>query len=445
MKVFAALCIAAAVGIGLGAGENFAQGQGATSKRPILSQLDQETQSLYQDIARSLVRIEANQSPLAVLDPYNLKPDFQAWQQKHDQRGRDGRSGGAVRSGGGGPGGGGGQAANSLPPPQGSPAGRGPGGGGRGGFGGPDDLYRQVGAFLSDQADKTTDPNMAEIYRGLALKLAVSRSGRRGEMTAVLLDDAGHILVLTGLLREASTEPLDVTLSDGSKTTATFIGGDLYGEYSILQLARKGSTVPIHWGAKPAPGQMLMPVSAAEGSAGSFVRPDRQGRLSLTGDDRGADFMFNVDGELCMITSGASGWTGDRQSLGSNRMQREIGYIETGGAGGKATDIEPRSLGITFSPLNEKQAKALEHQLAGRRAINITGVESGSLAAKAGLKKDDVLVSIDNRPISDLVSPDARQLPEMLQLRADLATRDGQIALGIIRGDQEQTLQMPLK
>jgi hypothetical protein len=237
-------------------------------------------------------------------------------------------------------------------------------------------------------------------------------------------------------------------LPDGTKTTAGFVGSNLYGEYSILQLAHKNGLTLIKWGPVPAPGQMLMPISASEGNPGAFVRPDRQGRFSLYGEDRGPALLFNVDGELTTLASAASGWTGDRQMLTAPRMEREIAYIKSG-PDGKPADIEPRSLGLGFdalSSLPKSRTAALEARLSGRSAVVVTSVDAGSLADMAKLQAGDVILSIDSRPISELVSREGRQQsPEMLQLRADLTTRTGSIAINIIRGDQEQTVSMPLR
>ena len=442
MKAIGLLCLIVGLGVS-GATMSLGQSapQGGQPRRPILSELDRETQSLYQDISKSLVRVEVTQNPVAVLEPYNLKGEFDVWRKNREDANR-GRDAGRPSRGPAGAGG-------NPPPAQAGPgpiAARGGGGPGRGGFG-PGDMYGQLSNFLIEKANKSTDdPARGDVYRGLAVKVQISRSGYRGIMSAVVLDADGHILLPTGLLREATTS-VDVTLPDGTQTTASFVGSNLYGEYSILQLAQKNGLTPIKWGPVPAPGQMLMPVSVGEGNPGSFVRPDRQGRFSLYGEDRSPALLFNIDGELTTLASAASGWTGDRQMLTAPRLEREIAYIKSG-PDGKPTDIEPRSLGLGFdalSSLPSARATALAAKLSGRSAVVVTGVDTGSLADKAKLQVGDVILSIDSRPISELVSREGRQSPEMLQLRADLTTRTGSIAIAIIRGDQEQTVSMPLR
>jgi hypothetical protein len=427
--------------------------------------LDNAFQEMYRSATGSMVRVNVTQSARAVLDNELMK-QFEEWRRDNDQAGGGGR-GGRGGGGGGGPGGGGGRGNPAGTRPDGRDGGnngQGPGGSGGGGGPGPgfgggggrgpggfnqQSMTNQVTNFLrykSEQLDKNAkspaEKQEVARLRGLVLRLELNRNGFQGEMSAILLDNQGHALLLTGLLREAHPDPFTVTLPGGIETTARYTGGSLYGGFTILTLANSGNVKPAAWARKRlVPGQLLLSISAGQGVATPVLAASRQSsgnleeHIALAPDERGGGFFFDSSGNLALAMAGGA-WPSDRRPLFGERFERDLAYILGSGPDGKpGRDIEPRSLGLAFAA----------DRNANRRGVVVTSVDPKSLASDSGLRKDDIVVSIDGKPVTELVAPDARPLAGLIQLQLDLATRTGTVPLVIIRGEKEQTLQMTLK
>ena len=451
VKPLLALCVA--VGI-------FSGALGVRAQN--LAALDAELENLQKTITASLVRVNVTQSAASVLNNRpNLKQEFDDLRKNPpvpatipgggDRGGRGGRDFG--RGGGGGGGGGRGD---------GGPNGQGGFGGGRGGFGGGPGgpgggpggggpggggLTQAVRTFLLDKAGQLeraggrANFEEAAALRGLALRAELNRNGFQGEMSAVVFDQQGHALLLTGLLREAHQAPAEtmkITLPDGTSAKGSFVGSNLYNNYSVIKVEGAKALVPAKWSAKRlGPGRLLVATAAGSGVSSLLVAAAKPGvtfgpeHLALPTEDRAGVFLFGVDGEIAAVSTQGGGW-GERNALGSARMQREIEYILR-----ENKDIEPRALGLRF--------EVVPSTATSPRMVKVSDIMPRSLMAEAGVKKGDLLVSLDGRPMAELVSPDNRETLAMLQLKVDLVTRPGPVPLVVQREGKEQSLSMPLK
>jgi hypothetical protein len=429
---------AAPVGIPLpdGVGAAASGMPGFSSMNPTLAQFSEATASLYNQISASLVRVRLDQSPASLLPPPLLR-EFQEW-RRSQAGGEDGGGGsGGGPAGGGGFGGrrGGGQGGGMGFGGRGDRGGRrgfGGMGGGNGGAGngnGDDGGARGGGAasivrFIEQKVATLgdSDPDQAANLRGLLFRIAAVRNGITGELYGVVIDGKGTTIVLTGLLREAQQDALRVTAPDGSEITAKFVGAYPSRGYSIIQLDKPGLARPVAMAAgRPAAGSLLMSIIASDGAAGWVVAPAKLGkrpaddRIALfASDDRGGAFVFDTQGRLAALAWG-------RFALPMDDLRQNIQWIVD-----NRRDIVPRQLGVRYSLVPAGRP--------GREAARVDAVAPGSLAEKAGLKKGDVVISIDRRPIA--------QLP---QIQVDLATRSGMVPMGIQRDGKDLTLEMPLE
>jgi len=444
--------LAAALGGAAAANAQSAQvpAPGTGGSLPTLSAIRNEIHELYQLSSASLMRVDVQQSSAGVLTPA-LREEFDRWMKDLPSEppafnrsrgdgpgGRDGQ--GRDRGGmGGGRGG--------RPDGMGGPR----GGGGGGGPMGPGGLnWNLVRAFLSDRADKADSAGRtdeAATLRGMAVSVSLYRNGFQGEVSAVLLTKDGYAMLPVGLLRAAHQEnsTITATLPDGSKVPAKFVGTNLISGYTIIKLEKWQGIKPAAIAMQNiAPGDLLLFITAGQGQSGLLVAPGKPGavsvdRLAVPAEERSGTFLFDVSGDMAAFVSGGS-WNGGRQAFSSERLKREFNYILR-----EHKDIEQRALGVTYKPLLPADATKIEAVLAGRRAVQVTKIQEKTLAANSGLKPDDLLLSIDGRPIGDFVAPDGKMpLPELIHLQADLATRKGTLPLGIIRGDKEQTIDVPL-
>lgn len=407
-----------------------------------VQQFSQATSQLYGRIQGSLVRIHIDQSPSAFLPPSMLR-EFQEWRRNQtntdegDNRGegRQDRGGGGGRRGGGG-GGGQGWNGGNMPDARGGRRGfpgGGPAGGGGGGGGAEDVPARGipqanpllVHRFIEQKANTLADkdPNQAASLRGLLFRIDAVRAGVTGDLYGVVIDDKGTVIVLTALLREAQPEALRVTAPDGSDTTAKFVGSHASRGYTIIQLDKAGVTTPAAFAdGRPAAGSLLLAVGASNGATGWMVAPAKFGKrpaderiAMFAGDNQGGTFLFDTRGRLVAL-----GW--GRFALPMEDLNRDIQWIVE-----NRKDVTPLQLGVRYSlvPFGPPRNP--------RDAAKVNAVQPGSLAEQAGLQKDDIVVSIDKRPLN--------QLP---QIQMDLATRSGSVPMGIVRDGKELTLEMKL-
>ncbi len=420
-----------------------------------LNETSKELRHLYQLACQSLVRVNVTQGPAAGILTPSLRAEFDDWRSKQpgDGSGRGGmrnadgsrpsRSTGRGDSQGG---------KNDGFVGRGGP---GPGRGGPGGNG-PGTGSQLVHSFLLQRANElekadafANDKEIAQL-RGMALRIDLNSKGYQGDLSAILLDKEGHAILPTGLLRESHQDtPFQVTLPDGSETTASFIGVNPYGGYTIIQINKTTGLRPMPWAhQRVVPGDMLVSVSSAQAPPALVMAPGRPDfpiidHFSLSSDDHGGAYLFDTNGELAAVAVAGANWSSDRQAFAAQRLRREVDYIIKTG-----TDISIKPLGIRFDALNAGRAAQLAKILGNRRGVRVTSVDAGSLAGKAGLKTDDVILAIDNRLISTFVSNDRQPLAELIQFQVDLFTRTGNIPLDIIRtgpdGDHEITLQMSL-
>jgi len=418
-----------------------ARGQQDFAPGATLSALTADLERLNGKISEGLVRVNVTESAASVLDSVMLKADFEQWVKTNGNSiDADRNSGGRGRGGGGGP------------PGPGAPGGF--GGRGPDRSGGPVNLASQVRTFLmiqADQQDKAGRTTEAAQLRGLALRVEINRGVFQGDMSAMMLDDNGHALLLTGLLREAHTgsaKPIDVTLPDGSKTTASFVGSNLTNNYSVIKLDKSNGAKRLRFASKKiVPGQLLVSRSVGPGAAALVMASGRPGetfsedRLILATEDRSGTVMFNIDGEMTSVVTSGGVFGPERFALSASRLQREINFMIRDGK-----DIEPRELGVQFAKPGESQSSTTTNP--GRRRVmelRITDVKAKSLADAAGLKKGDVIESIDGQPVSELVNEQGLGFPRLRELQTDFATRTDDVPLEIVRDGKDVKLTMPLK
>jgi S1-C subfamily serine protease len=461
VRAYRLLRLLVAAGILTGASFLCAQAQPSPGPVSSLAAQDEEYQRLYQQINSSVVRVTVTQSALAIVKNEGLSDKFDAWQKTNDRggRGRGGPGGGGAMMGGDGRGSAS-TTTSSQPRPDGAttpggfgrgnpgggggPGGPGFGGGGRGGGGGPGSISSQVRNFFRDQADlaqKAGNLDQAARYRGLALRVQVNPAGLQGEMLAAILDNEGHALLLGGVFKEAQlppAPPMKVLAPDGTPGEATFVGANLYAGFTVIKLNNVKGLAPASWSAgKLKVGQTLLPVTSGQSFVATVHVRSRFGEAfsedRLPADEqsnprfeRYGAFLFDIRGNLAAVVTTGGGWAGERFALSATRLQRDIAYILK-----ENKDIEPRALGVTFTAKN--------------RDVQVSAVTAGSLAAQAQLKVGDILLSIDGRPMFELVTADGNALPGLIQLQVDLVTRTGNVPLVIVRDGKQLTLQMPLQ
>jgi S1-C subfamily serine protease len=392
-----------------------------------LGELSKASQSLYKKISASLVRVKI-ESSVGGGAPAHLIKEFEEWRQKQGAGpGRRERAERAER----------GErpdrraepspAVTSMPA---RPVGAGP------------------AAFRKFLEQKLKDAPDAESQARIRAVLArMENAGGRGggglgavqsiETTGVVIDDQGHTLVAWGFGASAAREnaAIRVTTSDGTEVGAKYVGAHIGRGMAVIKLDSPGIAIPLTLAdGRPAGGEMLMCMNARQGSLGWIAAPGQNParahpvshratdeRFPVFGsDERGGTYLFNTSGELAAVGM-------ERYAVPIEVFKDDIKWIIKNGR-----DISPRRLGVKYDPVSPDMRKSLP-ALADKPAVLVKEVAPNSPADKAGLKKGDILVTIDD--VSVALFP---------QIQVDLASRHGTVVMGIIRGGQEKTLDMPL-
>ncbi len=319
----------------------------------------------------------------------------------------------------------------------------------------------------TDAVDWTS---VAKAVSPSVVSIQVQSSNGGGEGSGVILDDKGHILtnnhVATGAGNQAS---IQVTLADGRVfQDVTVVGLDPATDLAVLQIATPPSDlVPVTLGNSDdvTVGQPVMAVGNPLGlpdtvttgivsatdrpvtTAGESTNPFQQGRAAAEPVVTNAiqtDAAVNPGNSGGALVDAAGQLVGIPSSIASTASGQGSG--------------QPGSIGVGFAiPVNEAHRIAQElistgtatHAWLGvsltdgagtadgttREGAVVASVTAGTPAAKAGLRADDVVVSVNGENVSG-----AESLTAQIRERAP----GDDVKLGVIRGGQSSEVSVTL-
>ena len=272
---------------------------------------------------------------------------------------------------------------------------------------------------------------------------------RVGMGSGVIVSEDGYIITNNHVIENATT--IEVTTNDNKTYEAELLGSDEVSDIAVLKIKRKESFPYIRFAdsdqtrigewvlAVGNPFNLTSTVTAGIISAKSrdlndydsknqsFIQTDA---AVNSGNSGGA--LVNTDGDLIgintAITSGTGGFVGYSFAVPSN-VARKIfeDIIEYG-------NVQKGLLGVTGFGLNSRSAKELNINLTEGFYINDVQADMG--AAKSGIKKGDVIVSLDNI-----------QIVKFSDLSGYLSTKrpGDNISVGIIRDNNKINLNVILE
>ena len=221
----------------------------------------------------------------------------------------------------------------------------------------------------------------------------------------MLLDEAGHILVPLYVEREAVGDGVvRVAWQDGEVVDAKFIGSDRQTNLTLLQV-KKTDGKPVRLAAeRPADGSLVL----------SLAPGDASGRLALwNGGQQEYGIIFTTDGRAAGIARYGQFLGGSACRLIADQLVR-FGSVRRATLGVIITEIRKDD------PLREQLPV-----LGARTAMRVDEVIPGSTADKAGLKQGDLLLALAGEAVSDIPS-----------LAAAIAARSGETELQVLRGTE---------
>jgi Do/DeqQ family serine protease len=282
--------------------------------------------------------------------------------------------------------------------------------------------------------------------RGLAPDLRPRREGGLG--SGVIVSADGYLLTNNHVVDGA--EHVRVELADKRSFVAKVVGTDAPSDLAVLKIDARGLPV-VPFGSSEAlrVGDVVLafgnPLGIGQTVTMGIV--SAKGRATRAGDGSFEDFLqtdapinqgnsggalVNTAGALVGINSEILSPSGGNIGIGfaipSQMAENVMGQLIKDGR------VHRGQLGVAVQNVTSDVARSLG--LADVRGALVSSVSDGSPAAKAGLERGDVIVSVDGEPVSD---------GNTLRNRVAATAPGTSLALGVLRNGESKTLRVTLR
>ncbi|MGB7158273.1 MAG: PDZ domain-containing protein [Tepidisphaeraceae bacterium] len=360
---------------------------GAQTTRPALSQLDAEMRALYADVAAGTVRVRLPAPAVARLMGPEDHP-LNKWREQLDAR--------VLRK------------LEELPTSQ--PGDK------RIYLGDPRGLIQGDGDFdlVTVVPDGPKSITYLDDIDGSRMVAVWPRELGRVDFVGIVLNDAGHVAIPAYVApEELGDRPVRVTAGQ-EQLAATFVGSDRQTNVTVFKLAKPaGKPLPLAAG-KPALGSLVLVLS-----------PTRTGaKLALWtgGQDDNAIIINVADGTV-------AGFARPGQMLACKGIKPVTDQIIQHGK------VKRAQLGVMIVQVQPNDPIRQEVALLGARpALRVGRIFPATAAESAGLKVDDLIMSLGDQPVDDLMS-----------FAAAISSHNGPTELKIIRDGKETTVTVNLE
>jgi serine protease Do len=266
-----------------------------------------------------------------------------------------------------------------------------------------------------------------------------------GEGSGFFISPDGYAVTNNHVVNHASS--VQVTTDDGTIYTAKVIGTDPKTDLALIKVDSKNVFPYVQFAShRPKVGDWVVAVGNPFGLGGTVTA----GIVSAQGRDIGAgpyDDYVQIDAPINKGNSGGPAFDVDGNVIGVNTAI----YSPSGGSVGIGFDIPADTakmvvaelkkdghvtrgwLGVQIQPVTAGIADSLGLKKA--EGAMVDEPQSGSPAAKAGIKSGDVITAVNGTPVKD-----ARDLARTIGMLAP----DSAVKLDIVRQGEQQTVSLTL-
>ena len=269
----------------------------------------------------------------------------------------------------------------------------------------------------------------------------------RGLGSGVVVSSDGYLLTNHHVINNASD--IRVEFADGRTFTAKLVGSDQASDLALLKI-EAANLRPLTLGDSDAVqvGDIVLAVGNPLGIGQTVTSGivSAKGRSTGVGDGSYEDFLqtdapinhgnsggalVNTKGELVginsQILSVSEGNIGIGFAIPANMARHVMDELRTEGR------VRRAQLGVTVQPVTSDMAASLG--LSEARGAIVSSVESGSAAERAGIKRGDVIVSFNDKPVTEF---------NALRNRVAETKPGSNASVGILRDGSEKTLTVKL-
>jgi S1-C subfamily serine protease len=233
-----------------------------------------------------------------------------------------------------------------------------------------------------------------------------------GAGSGVVITPDGYVLTNSHVVHDASR--LDVTLADGREFAAQLVGDDPATDLAVVRIAANGlPTAELGDSDRLRPGQLVVAIGnpfgyqttvtsgvvsalgrSLRGQSGRPIENVIQTDTALNPGNSGGPLVDSRGRVVGINTAIVSGAQGICFAVPVNTARWVAGLLI------KEGQIRRAYLGITGEtrPIHVRIAR--EHGLAKPSGVGVAQIAAGSPAATAGLRERDVIVALDDQPVS---------------------------------------------
>jgi PDZ domain len=276
-----------------------------------------------------------------------------------------------------------------------------------------EEQYRTLGNL---REAPTTAPSTAPTAIASTQPIGIeirSVSGYTLFAVGVLVDDQGHAVFPVFVDRKIiGKSALPALTGDGISTTATFVGSDAKTNLTVLQLENHTGTPAPLGHRRPEDGVLTLSI-ASDGGAKLVVWNNQHPEPGLA---------ILTDGSL-------AGFGFEGHFLGAATAKPIVDQLVAYG------EVHRAFLGVwTMEVMKDDPIRRQSPELGSSPAIRIMAVQEGSAAARGGICKDDLILTIGDQAVGDPPT-----------FAAVIATRRGDTSLKVLRGSKVIDLTVNLQ